>query len=44
MELLHRGEFISRAVCDDILAMSARKSPEPSAIGSALQDGTPVAT
>lgn len=42
MEILHRGQFISRVVCDQILAiLSKRKS---TAIGSGLPEGTPLAS
>jgi beta-lactamase class A len=41
MELLHRGEFISRSICDEILAIL--KKPKPTAIGSGLPEGTPIA-
>ena len=41
MELLYRGEFISRAVCDEILAIL--KKPKQTAIGSGLPGGVEVA-
>ena len=41
MELLYCGEFINRAVCDEILAIL--KKPKPGAISSALPEGIPVA-
>ncbi|MDB6023533.1 MAG: Beta-lactamase [Pedosphaera sp.] len=41
METLHRGEFISRVVCDDILAILKR--PKPGAISSALPEGISIA-
>jgi beta-lactamase class A len=42
MELLHRGEFISRAVCDEILAIL--KKPKSSNVSSALPEGTQLAS
>lgn len=42
MALLHRGEFINRSVCDDILAIL--KKPKSTAINSALPEGTPIAS
>ena len=42
MELLHRGEFINRSVCDEILAIL--KKPKVTGIGSGLPDGTPIAS
>ncbi len=41
MEILYRGEFISRAVCDEIMAILLK--PKTGAIRSALPEGTPVA-
>lgn len=42
MELLHRGEFINRSVCDEIV--SILKKPKFSAIGSGLPAGTSIAS
>ncbi|HZV37077.1 MAG TPA: serine hydrolase [Verrucomicrobiae bacterium] len=42
MELLHRGEFINRSVCDEILAIL--KKPKSTAIASGLPEGTPIAS
>lgn len=42
MELLHRGEFISRSVCDEILAIL--KKPKTGNLGTALPEGTPIAS
>jgi beta-lactamase class A len=42
MEILHRGEFISRSVCDEILAIL--KKPKSTAISSGLPEGTLIAS
>jgi len=42
MQLLYRGEFINRAVCDDILAILLK--PKTSAIRTGLPGDTPIAS
>ncbi len=42
MDLLHRGEFLSRVASDEILAIL--KKPKASGIGAALPEGTVVAS
>ncbi|EEF61037.1 beta-lactamase [Pedosphaera parvula Ellin514] len=42
LELLHKGEFINRSICDDILAIL--KKPKPTNLTAGLPDGTVVAT
>jgi beta-lactamase class A len=42
MELLHKGEFINRAVCDDIL--SILKKPKQTNLAAGLPEGTSIAT
>jgi beta-lactamase class A len=41
MELLHRGEFLSRAACDDMLAIL--KKEKPGSIRAGLPEAIPVA-
>jgi beta-lactamase class A len=41
MEILYRGEFINKTMCDNILAIL--KIPKPGGINSALPDSIPVA-
>ncbi|MEK6572663.1 MAG: serine hydrolase [Bacteroidota bacterium] len=41
MEVLYKGEFLSRAICDDILAIL--KKPKPGGINSGLPQDIPVA-
>lgn len=42
MQLLHRGEFISRQICDEILAIL--KKPKSTAISAGLPTGTAIAS
>jgi beta-lactamase class A len=42
MELLHKGEFINRNVCDDIL--SILKKPKQTNLAAGLPEGTVIAT